>query len=93
MTPFLKRMGEIPIAGNALKKYEWYQDIAEMTSDNLAVAARARGKAKLGGALWAAAGMLAVNNNNPNAQLSITGGGSPNFKINKQVDGHRLAAL
>ena len=22
MTPFLKEMGEIPIAGNALKKYE-----------------------------------------------------------------------
>ena len=86
MTPFLKEMGEIPIAGNALKNMKWYQEhVAEMTSDNLAVAARARGKAKLGGALWAAAGMLAVNNNNPNAQLSITGGGSPNFKINKQL--------
>jgi len=86
MTPFLKEMGEIPIAGNALKNMKWYQEhVAEMTSDNLAVAARARGKAKLGGALWAAAGMLAVNNNNPNAQVSITGGGSPNFKINKQL--------
>ena len=86
MTPFLKEMGEIPIAGNALKNMKWYQEhIAEMTSDNLAVAARARGKAKLGGALWAAAGTLAFAGNNPNASISITGGGSPNFKINKQL--------
>ena len=42
MTPFLKEMGEIPIAGNALKNMKWYQEhVAEMTSDNLAVAARA----------------------------------------------------
>lgn len=86
MTPLLKEMGEIPIAGNALKNMKWYQEhIAEMTSDNLAVAARARGKAKLGGVLWGAAGVLAVNNNNPNAEVTITGGGSPNFQINKQL--------
>ena len=86
MTPFLKEMGEIPIAGNALKNMKWYQQhVAEMTSDNLAVAARARGKAKLGGALWAAAGGLALAGNNPNASIAITGGGSPNFRINKQL--------
>ena len=86
MTPFLKEMGEIPIAGNALKNMKWYQQhVAEMTSDNLAVAARARGKAKLGGALWAAAGGLALAGNDPNASIAITGGGSPNFRINKQL--------
>ena len=86
MTPFLKEMGEIPIAGNALKNMKWYQEhVAEMTSDNLAVAARARGKAKLGGILWASAGMLAAAGNNPNADVAITGGGSPNFRINKQL--------
>ena len=46
---------------------------------------RCRGKAKLGGALWAAAGGLALAGNNPNASIAITGGGSPNFRINKQL--------
>ena len=86
MTPFLKQLGEVPIAGNALKNAKWYQEhVAEMTSDNLAIAARAKGKAKLGGMLWISAGMLAMNHNKPDAGVAITGGGSPNFQIKKQM--------
>ena len=86
MTPFLKEAENIPVLGNALKNMKFYQEhVAELTSDNLAVAARARGKAVVGGILWASAGTLAMAGNNPNAGVAITGGGSPNYKINKQL--------